>query len=105
MKKYSYYVPFLLILSPNKKIDIKDFLSSKTFHYKISLEDIDSSSILKGTNQKNEESSEFIRKLNILFCYYNELGDEFSFFNSDNKLVPINIEDDTNDTFLLISYY
>ena len=100
MKKFSYYVPFLIIISPQEKIDIKDFLSSKTFHYKITLKDI--SSILKGKNQKiEEETSEFIRKLNILFCYYNELGDEFSFFNSDNKLVLINIEDDTDITIFV----
>jgi len=34
---------------------------------------------------KNYEVSSFSRKLNVLFCYYNELGDEFSFVNSDKK--------------------
>ena len=34
---------------------------------------------------KNYEVSSFSRKLNVLFCYYNELGDGFSFVNSDKK--------------------
>ena len=48
--------------------------------------------------EKNPEVSAFIRKLNVLFCFYNELGDEFSFINSEKKEIPINIEDDTNIT-------
>ena len=38
----------------------------------------------------------FFRKINVLFSYYNELGDKFIFKNSQNKEVPIPNEDDTN---------
>ena len=31
--------------------------------------------------EKNLEVLDFIRKLNVLLSYYNELGDEFSFIN------------------------
>ena len=98
MQAESYYIPFLIIISP-QEIDLNDFLRLKTFHYKISLKDI--LSFLKGNKDKNEEASDFIRKLNVLFCYYNELGDEFSFINSENKLTPINIEDDTDITIFV----
>jgi GTPase SAR1 family protein len=98
MQAESYYIPFLIIISPHE-IDLNDFLRIKTFHYKISLENI--LSFLKGNKDKNEKASDFIRKLNVLFCYYNELGDEFSFINSENKLTPINIEDDTDITIFV----
>ena len=84
-----YFVPFLIIISP-KKVDLKDFLKLKTFHYKITLNDV--------TDLNKEESLSFNRKLNVLFSYYNELGDEFSFMNSDEKELKIKIEDDTNIT-------
>ena len=58
--------------------------------------------IIEGKNEEiNPEISDLIRKLNILFCYYNELGDEFSFINSDNKLISINIEDNINITVFI----
>ena len=38
----------------------------------------------------------FIRKLNVIFCYYNELGDEFSFLNSENQEILINNEAESN---------
>ena len=37
----------------------------------------------------------FLRKINVLFSYYNELGDEFSFKTSENKEFLVKIEDDT----------
>ena len=42
----------------------------------------------------NEEISEFLKRLNILFSYYNELGDIFSFINSEGKETLIKIEED-----------
>ena len=57
----------------------------------------------KEKGEKELEVSAFIRKLNILFCYYNELGDEFSFINSNNKEVPINIEDET-DIIIFVNF-
>ena len=109
MKKYSYYIPFLIIISP-EEIELKDFFKPKTFYFKITLKEIlniNIPSILKGKKEEiNPKISDFIRKLNVLFCYYNELGDEFSFINSENKLISINIEDDINITvfvnFLLL---
>ena len=49
-------------------------------------------------NENEKEVLKFIRKLNILFCYFNELGDEFSFKNSKDKEIIINNEDDLNNT-------
>ena len=95
MKKYSYYIPFLMIISP-QEVELEGFYQPKTFYFKITLKDILDINILKFLKGKKEEInpeiSAFIRKLNILFCYYNELGDEFSFINSENRLISINIE-------------
>ena len=92
-----YFIPFILIISPNEKINLKNFLSSKTFQYKITLENINNftENIKEGNIVEIEEDlAEFIRKLNVIFSYYNELGDEFSFINSEGKEVEIKIEDD-----------
>ena len=35
----SYYIPFLIIISP-QTIDLNDFISTKTFHYKFTLDNI-----------------------------------------------------------------
>ena len=94
MEQDSYYIPFLMIISP-KKIDLKNFISSKTFQYNITLENIND--FIKGKTIKVEDDlSEFIRKLNVIFSYYNELGDEFSFINSKGNEIQIKIEDDTD---------
>ena len=97
MSSKPYFVPFLIIISP-RQIKLKSFSRSKTFNYKIALENI-----VHFTSEKDEfkkeEVSAFLRKLNVLFSYYNELGDEFPFFNSENKEESNNIiklEDDTN---------
>ena len=96
-----YYVPFLIIISP-KKVDLKDFLESKTFHYKITLKDVTDLMKEKEKNKLNNyEVLSFSRRLNVLFCYYNELGDEFSFMNSDKEEELIKIEDDTNITIFI----
>ena len=94
MDTNSYYIPFLIIISP-KEIELKEFLKSKTFQYKMTLKNI-FTFFKEKKGEKNQEVSTFIRKLNVIFCYYNELGDEFSFLNSGNKEVSINIEDDTD---------
>lgn len=96
MKLELYFIPFILIISPYK-INLKNFLSSKTFQYKITLENINNftENIKEGNIKEIEEDlAEFIRKLNVIFSYYNELGDEFSFINSEGKEVQIKIEDD-----------
>ena len=97
-----YYVPFLIIISP-MNLDLNDFIKSKTFHYKITLNDITNLIKEKESDKlKNYEiASSFSRKLNVLFCYYNELGDEFSFMNSDKEEQLIKIEDDTNITIFI----
>ena len=94
-----YFIPFILIISPNEKINLKNFLSSKTFQYKITLENINNftENIKEGNIVEIEEDlAEFIRKLNVIFSYYNELGDEFSFINSKGNEIQIKIEDDTD---------
>jgi len=94
MTTNSYYIPFIIIVSP-KEIILKDFLPSKTFQYKI---------YLNGKEMKEEKEgkiSAFFRKLNVLFCYYNELGDEFSFLNSNGEEKYIKIEDDTDITVFI----
>ena len=93
-----YYVLFLIVISP-QNLDLDDFIKSKTFQYKITLNDITNLMKEKENNKlKNYEVSSFSRKINVLFCYYNQLGDEFSFVNSDKKEEIIKIEDDTNIT-------
>jgi len=99
----SYFNPFIIIISP-KEIELKGLEKSKTFQYKINLKDI-FSYFKEKKGPKKTEVFAFFRKLNILFCYYNELGDKFSFINSDNEEVFINIEDETDDTFFLIYFY
>ena len=96
IKKNSHLKPFLMIISP-KTIKLNDFLNSKTFQYKFTLEDF-FNFLKEEKEEKNQEISDFIRKLNLLFCFYNELGDEFSFINSDNEEIFINIEDNKNIT-------
>ena len=100
-KSRPYLFPFILILS-KKDLNLENLdlnsITSKIFHYKIDLSSID---YFHNTNQKekedkNKEASEycnFIRKINVIFSYYNELGDEFSFINSKNEEILINNED------------
>lgn len=91
----SYYIPFVIIISP-KEIELKNFLKSKTFQYKITLRNILNYNKEKKEKKNENEVLAFFRKLNVIFCYYNELGDEFSFINSKNMEIPLNIEDDPN---------
>ena len=46
---------------------------------------------------KEKESN----KLDVLFCYYNELGNEFSFIKSDKEEKLIKIEDGINIIILI----
>ena len=96
LKTQSHLNPFFIFISP-KNINLKGFISSKTFHYRIRLNDI---LTFKKDEEKNVANSEeilaFFRKINVLFSYYNELGDKFIFKNSKNEEVPIPNEDDTN---------
>lgn len=124
--KTPYLYPFLIIISPDEKIDLKGFLNSKIFHYKITLKDISyyikniqreqqriekekdkkintkkknkKKDIKEEKQEKNEEISSLIRKLNVLFSYYNELGDEILFINSEKKKELIQLEEDTHIT-------
>jgi len=91
----NYYFPFLIILSP-RQLALRDFFRSKTFHYKITLKDILNFTKKNDDEDKKAEVSAFLRKLQVLFSYYNELGDEFSFLNSEDKEELIKIEDDTD---------
>ena len=92
MKIKPYFIPFIIIISP-KQIDLSDFLISKTFQYKITIENIiefckkikDEKKKEKDEKKKEKNILAFIRKLNVLFSYYNELGDEFSFINSERE--------------------
>ena len=99
-----YYIPFLIIISP-VQLNIKGFLRSKIFQYKTTLEGIISNYDIeqnkKLINEEQEEVLKFIKKLNALFSYYNELGDEFCFINTEEKEVPINLEDETNITVFI----
>ena len=53
----SYYIPFLIIISP-KKLELKDFLKSKTFQYKIILKNI--------VNFLEEKKEKKIQKFQLL---------------------------------------
>lgn len=54
------------------------------------------------TEEIYTQISLFLRKLRVIFCYYNELGDEFSFLNSDNEEVIIIMKKKVILLFLLI---
>ena len=152
-KKNLYLLPFIIILS-SKDLLLKDFMPSKTFHFKINLKDIMDILILqnniansiinkkekqkktdnniektdiydndlnnsnineeinlknkiidiekdKDNNYKQNQYSLFLRKINVIFSYYNELGDEFSFMNSDNNEIMINNEKETNSPIFI----
>ena len=83
------YTPFLIFLS-HSILNLEGFMPSKTFQYKFSLQDILNFNI-KVQNEDNIKENEnidinpeiqsFFRKLHVLFSYYNELGDIFSFVN------------------------
>ena len=92
----SYFNPFIIILS-SRILDLKDFIRSKTFQYKINLKDILNFNKIKEHNDNtNFEIMAFFRRINVVFSYYNELGDIFSFKNSEGNPEFIKIEDDTN---------
>ena len=92
----SYFNPFIIILS-SRNLDLKDFIRSKTFQYKINLKDILNFNKIKEHNDNtNFEIMAFFRRINVVFSYYNELGDIFSFKNSEGNPEFIKIEDDTN---------
>lgn len=89
--KQDYYFPFFLIFS-HKELDLKDFI--KTNQYNINLENI-----LNTPKNEEEEMKIFFEIINEIikkFIYYNELGDEFSFINSEGKEVLIRTVDDSN---------
>jgi len=85
-----YNLPFILIISP-RLLDLEGFLKTKTFQYQIYLEDIFHFNIDTKKKMK-DEILKFYRKINVLFSYYNELGDQFSFINSEGKNIHIKIE-------------
>ena len=97
-----YLFPFIIFLSKEdlnlENLDL-NFITSKIFHYKINLNSIEKfNDINKKKSQENSKEEaiqywSFRRKINVIFSYYNELGDEFSFINSGKKEIPINIED------------
>ena len=95
MQTQSHLNPFYIFLTPNA-LNLKDFIFSKTFHYKIDLEDILNFNNKNAQKAKNSEIYALYRKINVLFSYYNELGDLFSFKNSKGEEVSIKIEDDIN---------
>ena len=96
-----YLFPFIIFLSKEdlnlENLDL-NFISSKIFHYKINLDSIKKfNNINKKESQENSNEAiqywSFRRKINVIFSYFNELGDEFSFINSEKKEIPINNED------------
>mgnify|MGYP002624213728 CR=1 FL=1 len=93
-----YFIPFFIIISP-KSISLENFVSKKTFQYKIALKDF-----LNSENIQNEKNEKLFRKINVLFAYYNELGDEFSFIDSKGKEIYVNIEEDNISNFINILF-
>ena len=85
-----YNLPFILIISP-RSLYLKGFSKTKTFQYEIYLEDILNFNV-EFKKEKKDEIMKFYRKINVLFSYYNELGNEFSFTNSEGKNIHIKIE-------------
>ena len=100
LQTYPYLNPFFIFLTPND-LNLKGFIPSKTFHYKTLLDDIMNFNIKKEHIANTAEILDFIRRINVLFSYYNELGDIFSFKNSKGEEVLIKIEDDVNITVFI----
>ena len=96
----NYYTPFIIFLTP-LDLNLNDFTHSKTFQYKFILNDILNFKLDQTDNNCFSEICAFFRKLYILFSYYNELGDVFSFINSEGKKCLVKIEDDTNITVFI----
>ena len=96
----NYFTPFIIFLTP-RDLDLSDFSHSKTFQYKFILKDILNFKLNERDNNYFFEICAFFRKLYILFSYYNELGDTFSFVNSEGKKCLVKIEDDTNITVFI----
>ena len=96
-----YLFPFIIFLSKEdlnlENLDL-NFITSKIFHYKINLDSIKKFNNIN-KNESHENNNEaiqywsFRREINVIFSYYNELGDEFSFINSEKKETPTNNED------------
>ena len=99
---------------------MKEFLPEKTFHYRTNLKNLinkrikDNNSTENNTTEisstendttapllpedepiNNKENLSFLKRIKIIFSYYNELGDEFSFYNCENNIVYIKNEDNT----------
>jgi hypothetical protein len=73
---------------PENIIDKNNNLKKENIIQENSEDNIDS-------NIQNQFSL-FFRKVNVIFCYYNELGDEFSFINSKRKEMLYKNIDDSN---------
>ena len=68
---------------------------------KISLIDKNINNEKEKENKNQIQFSLFFRKINVIFSYYNELGDEFSFINSDNLEKSINNETETDSPIFI----
>ena len=68
---------------------------------KISLIDKNINNEKEKENKNQIQFSLFFRKINVIFSYYNELGDEFSFINSDNLETSINNETETDSPIFI----
>ena len=78
----------------NNKKDIAENIIGKNNNLKKNI-------ILKNSENNidsdiQNQFSLFLRKINVIFCYYNELGDEFSFMNYNKKEILINNEGESN---------
>lgn len=100
------YFPFLIFLSQSN-LKLSGLNPKKTFHYRTTLDSfIRCLNQIKNNNIDEKDSNDFIqisgllRRLNLLFSYYNELGDEFSFIPTNGKKEnPVEIRIENDDEF------
>ena len=81
-----YLYPFVIFISP-QNLDLNGFKEKMVFQYKTCLRNIRNyqNMYAEVNNEESNQIFELFRRINVLFSYYNELGDEFSFYISENK--------------------
>lgn len=84
----------------NTDINDKD-INISNIDENISLKDKNINNEKEKENKNQEQFSLFFRKINVIFSYYNELGDEFSFINSDDEEILINNETETDSPIFI----
>ena len=97
-KYREYLYPFVIVVSPFH-VNLNGFNQKKAFKFTTSHHNVKNfkNRINNINREEYEQIADLFRKINVLFSYYNELGDEFSFIPSGatkEKPVEIIIDED-----------